>query len=108
MSHPVYSTELGIYEHGCGIMNVEFAFGHDEYAYMFAIHNKFPLPEEGLAMLRLHSCYPWHRGGAYKSLMKAGDEKLLEAVLRFNEYDLYRFVANLTIVVIVLFSVMMF
>lgn len=32
MSDAVYSTELGIYEPACGIMNCKFAFGHDEYA----------------------------------------------------------------------------
>lgn len=89
MSDAVYSTELGIYEPACGIMNCKFAFGHDEYAYMLMKHNKCPIPEEGLAMLRLHSCYPWHRGGAYRHLMKPGDEDLLAAVLRFNTYDLY-------------------
>lgn len=89
MKDPVYSTEKGIYEDGCGIMNLKFAFGHDEYAYMLMIHNKIPLPPEGLAMLRLHSCYPWHTGGAYRRFMKAGDEDLMAAVLRFNRYDLY-------------------
>ena len=29
---------------------------------------------------RLHSCYPWHKGGAYRSLMAPGDEELEAAV----------------------------
>jgi inositol oxygenase len=47
----------GIYRAGQGIMECEFAFGHDEYAYMWALHNKVAIPREGLAILRLHSCY---------------------------------------------------
>ncbi len=31
MGHPVYSTPLGMYEPGCGLDNVKFAWGHDEY-----------------------------------------------------------------------------
>jgi inositol oxygenase len=65
-----------------GIMNVKFAFGHDEYAYLAFRHNNVAIPEEGYAMLRLHSCYPWHRGGAYRALMAPGDDALLEAVKR--------------------------
>jgi inositol oxygenase len=47
------------------------------------------LPEEGLAMVRYHSFYPWHREGAYTRLMDASDEKRLEWVQAFNPYDLY-------------------
>lgn len=60
----VTATEEGIYTPGCGIMALKFAFGHDEYAYNLVRANGVPLPEDALAMLRLHSCYPWHRGGA--------------------------------------------
>lgn len=56
---------------------------------MLMKHNKCPIPVEGLAILRLHSCYPWHRGGAYRHLMAPGDEELLATVLRFNQHDLY-------------------
>lgn len=44
---------------------------------------------EALAIVRLHSCYPWHRGGAYRQFHGPGDEQLLAAVLEFNTYDLY-------------------
>ena len=84
-----YNTPLGVYERGCGIMNVQFAYGHDEYMYRFCVHNKCAFPREGMAMLRLHSCYPWHSGGAYRELMADGDEALLEAVRDFNQFDLY-------------------
>ena len=54
-----FAGPTGIHAPGCGIMNAEFAWGHDEYAYLWARHNKVALPAEGLAILRLHSCYPW-------------------------------------------------
>jgi len=57
---------------------------------MLLLHNGCTIPPEGLAMMRLHSCYPWHRGGAYRELMAPGDEALLAAVLDFNTADLYR------------------
>ena len=44
---------------------------------------------EALAIVRLHSCYPWHRGGAYRQFHAPDDEKLLASVLEFNEFDLY-------------------
>lgn len=84
-----YNTENGIYEAGCGINNLTLAYGHDEYMYQMLVHNKCKIPAEGLAMIRLHSCYPWHKGGAYKQFMTAEDEKTLEWVLKFNKYDLY-------------------
>jgi inositol oxygenase len=49
------------------------------------------IPKEGLAMIRFHSFYPWHRENAYRQFMKANgeDEALLAAVREFNPYDLY-------------------
>jgi len=47
------------------------------------------LPPEGLAMLRFHSFYPWHREGAYEHLLNAQDRALLPWVQKFNPYDLY-------------------
>ena len=52
-------------------------------------HNNAKFPEEGFKMIRLHSCYPLHKGGAYKKLLASGDEGTLEAVRKFNEFDLY-------------------
>jgi inositol oxygenase len=40
-------------------------------------------------MVRFHSCYPWHTGGAYRQFMTQRDEDLLAAVLDFNKFDLY-------------------
>lgn len=84
---PTLSTELGIYEQGCGMDNVLISWGHDEYVYQVMRTSK--LPAEGLAMLRYHSFYPWHREGAYTQLMDASDENKLYWVKEFNGYDLY-------------------
>jgi len=86
---PGYASKTGIYEEGCGIMNATFAWGHDEYMYQMLVHNKCPIPEAGLAMVRLHSCYPWHDKKEYRWIMKEGDEKLEEWVTQFNQFDLY-------------------
>jgi inositol oxygenase len=57
--------------------------------YQMLVHNKCPIPEAGLAMVRLHSCYPWHDKKEYRWIMKEGDEKLEEWVTQFNQFDLY-------------------
>jgi inositol oxygenase len=92
-AHPIYSTEMGIYEANCGLHNLKFAAGHDEYMYRFVLANKdsCKLAEipEALAMLRFHSCYPLHTHRAYDRFLAPGDEKLIEAVLDFNQFDLY-------------------
>ena len=64
------------------------SWGHDEYMYIIA-KEQSTLPIEGLAMIRFHSFYPWHRETAYSQFMKEGDERLLAAVREFNPYDLY-------------------
>jgi inositol oxygenase len=53
------------------------------------VANKTTIPEEGLAMIRYHSCYPWHTGGAYRQFMTEKDHELLKWVLKFNKFDLY-------------------
>lgn len=86
----IYSTKFGIYSEGCGLDNVMLSWGHDEYLY-WVVKEQSSLPAEALAMIRYHSFYPWHSGGAYMEFMdKDGhDEKMLEAVRAFNPYDLY-------------------
>ena len=64
------------------------SWGHDEYLY-HVFKDQSALPAEALAMIRYHSFYPWHREGAYRHLMNEEDERMLEAVRRFNPYDLY-------------------
>ncbi|KAL5522932.1 hypothetical protein ACEPAF_1199 [Sanghuangporus sanghuang] len=85
---PVYSTKYGIYTPNCGMENVMLSWGHDEYLY-HVLKGQSSLPEEGLAMIRYHSFYPWHRENAYAHLMNEKDQKTLEAVRAFNPYDLY-------------------
>ncbi len=83
---PEFQTPCGIYQEHCGLDRVTLSFGHDEYLY----HVVRPyLPEEALAMIRYHSCYPIHREGAYGYLMNARDRELMEWVRKFNPYDLY-------------------
>ncbi|KAJ7266389.1 inositol oxygenase [Mycena haematopus] len=84
----VYSTEYGVYKPHCGLDNVMLSWGHDEYLYHI-LKEQSSLPEEGLAMIRYHSFYPWHREGAYTHLTNASDDKALAAVRAFNPYDLY-------------------
>lgn len=83
------SSEHGIYEPGCGLEQLLFAYGHDEYMYQMLKFNKSGLPAEAMAMIRYHSCYPWHSGNAYDALMTEEDRPLKEWVLKFNQYDLY-------------------
>ncbi|KAK0471015.1 inositol oxygenase [Armillaria novae-zelandiae] len=86
--HPVYSTEYGMYEPHCGLDKVMLSWGHDEYLYN-VFKDQSSLPKEGLAMIRYHSFYPWHREGAYSHLTNEEDETSLAAVRAFNPYDLY-------------------
>ena len=85
---PIYSTPNGIYSEGCGMDNVMLSWGHDEYLY-HVVRSQSTLPDEALAMIRYHSFYPWHTGGAYRQLMNKKDEDMLKAVKAFNPYDLY-------------------
>jgi len=84
----IYSTEYGIYQPHCGLDNVMLSWGHDEYLY-HVLKGQCSLPEEGLAMIRYHSFYPWHREGAYSHLTNEKDKRALAAVRAFNPYDLY-------------------
>lgn len=78
MADPRYNTELGIYEPNCGLDNLKFAYGHDEYLYHMVIANHATLPAPALAMIRFHSLYPWHTGGAYRQFMNEHDKEMLE------------------------------
>ncbi|CAK1541805.1 unnamed protein product [Leptosia nina] len=84
-----YNTEYGMYEPNCGIENLMISWGHDEYLYRVLVHNRAKFPVEGLWMIRYHSFYPWHAGGDYAHLTQKEDEKIKEAVIKFNQYDLY-------------------
>jgi inositol oxygenase len=40
-------------------------------------------------MVRFHSAYPWHTGGAYRQFMNEQDEENMKWIKQFNKYDLY-------------------
>ena len=82
-------SENGIYSKQCGMHNLIYSYGHDEYLYQVLKDNKCPLPEEGYAIIRFHSCYLWHTEKEYMHFMKDSDSNLLEWVKIFNKYDLY-------------------
>ncbi|OQS05102.1 inositol oxygenase [Thraustotheca clavata] len=84
-----YNIPNGMYQEHCGLANLKFAWGHDEYMYQMLVFNKATIPEEGLAMIRYHSCYPWHNKGEYHQFMTDDDWELLDWVLEFNKFDLY-------------------
>lgn len=86
--NPIYSTKNGIYAPGCGLDNMMLSWGHDEYLY-HVVKDQSTLPDEALAMIRYHSFYSWHTGGAYMEFMNEKDEMMLRAVRAFNPYDLY-------------------
>jgi inositol oxygenase len=89
-NHPVYSTQNGVYEPGCGIENLILTFGHDEYLFqVLQKNNNHGLSKKYQNMIRFHSFYPWHTGCAYAHFMRPGDEVLMQDVLEFNKYDLY-------------------
>ncbi|KAL7461065.1 hypothetical protein ACHAXS_001500 [Conticribra weissflogii] len=79
-----YNSKFGVYEPHCGIDNLMWAWGHDEYMYRMLVANGTTLPREGLDMIRFHSAYPWHDKGAYRHLMKEEDyerEKWVSAIV---------------------------
>lgn len=84
-----YNTKNGIYDEGCGLDKLKFAWGHDEYMWRMLVANNCSIPREGLDMIRYHSAYPLHDKGAYKHLLKAEDEKRIDWVRLFNKFDLY-------------------
>lgn len=86
VQNPIYQTRTGIYEEACGLDAVHFSWGHDEYLYQVV---KDYLPEEGLYMIRYHSCYAIHRERAYAYLMNERDKEMFRWVRAFNPYDLY-------------------
>jgi inositol oxygenase len=85
-----YNTEIGVYQPGCGLDNVNLAWGHDEYLYqVLSNHKENKIPEQGMVAIRYHSFYPWHTGGSYQKLLSAKDAQYKEWVIDFNKYDLY-------------------
>eukprot|EP00735_Rhodelphis_limneticus_P002440 TRINITY_DN1330_c0_g1::TRINITY_DN1330_c0_g1_i1::g.20022::m.20022 TRINITY_DN1330_c0_g1::TRINITY_DN1330_c0_g1_i1::g.20022 ORF type:complete len:336 (-),score=51.95,sp/Q5Z8T3/MIOX_ORYSJ/50.55/5e-86,DUF706/PF05153.10/1.9e-98,HD/PF01966.17/0.066,HD/PF01966.17/5.4e+02 TRINITY_DN1330_c0_g1_i1:150-1043(-) len=87
--HPIYSTKFGIYEPNCGLDNVHFSFGHDDYLAVVLERAGTTLPPMALKIIRYHSFYAWHTGGGYRHLCNDDDMQALEWVQRFQKCDLY-------------------
>ena len=60
------------------------SYGHDEYLYSVLTGNNCKLPEAALFIIRFHSFYPWHTGGAYEHLCNDKDWEMLKWVKEFK------------------------
>jgi len=87
--NPRFMSKLGIYNEGCGLDNVHFSFGHDEYLYQVCKQNNSTLPIQALYVIRYHSFYPWHTYGSYTYLTNETDREMLTWVKEFQKFDLY-------------------
>jgi len=88
-NRPEFSNGLGIYSPRCGLSNVHMSWGHDEYMYQVCLKNGCTLPKKALYIIRFHSFYALHQGGAYQELMDSTDEKMLPWLKVFQKCDLY-------------------
>ncbi len=84
-----YNTKFGIYEMNCGLDNLLFSFGHDEYLYQVCKYNKCLIPKVGLDIIRYHSFYSWHKEHEYQHLMSKSDRITLGWLKIFSKHDLY-------------------
>ncbi|CEM10727.1 unnamed protein product [Vitrella brassicaformis CCMP3155] len=89
----VLSSPLGIYQPGCGLMNLHMAWGHDELFY-WALkradeEHHLQLDPRIPYIVRFHSFYPWHSGGAYMEFEDDLDRQMLPWIKKFQELDLY-------------------
>ncbi len=80
-----YQTVNGIYEPGCGLDQVVFSYGHDEYMYQLL---KDHLPRPQAWMIRYHSFQSI--AGDYLHLFSDEDLRLRESHMKpFARHDLY-------------------
>jgi len=86
---PQFAVGTGIYAPKCGLSNMVMAWGHDEYMYQVCVKNKCTLPQEGLYIIRFHSFYAYHQGGAYREYMDELDERCFPWLVAFQKCDLY-------------------
>jgi inositol oxygenase len=83
--NPLYQTRCGIYEEGCGLDAVTFAYGHDEYLYWIL---KEHLPYDVAWAIRYHSFQSVAED--YLHLFDGRDRELRESRMKlFARYDLY-------------------
>ncbi|MFQ5697379.1 MAG: inositol oxygenase family protein [Myxococcota bacterium] len=82
---PRYATRLGIYDEGCGLEQVTFAFGHDQYLYEIL---RDRVPREIAWTIRHHSFQSI--AGEYLFLFDESDRALRQShMIPFAAYDLY-------------------
>jgi len=86
---PQFAVGSGIYTPGCGLNNMVMAWGHDEYMYQVCLQNKCTLPQEGLYIIRFHSFYAYHQGGAYREYTDDVDARCFPWLVAFQKCDLY-------------------
>ena len=85
-----YNSKYGMYKPNCGLDNVLFSWGHDEYmARVLQNHATCTLPKEAISIIKLHSFYPWHTGGDYMHLCNEDDLRTMPLIREFNKFDLY-------------------
>lgn len=82
---PLYSTELGMYEQGCGLSNVLMQWTGPEYMYWMLHHNGAMLPELALQIIRYFPLSGWHRRGEYSNLTNTSDGSIRDIVTDFDE-----------------------
>jgi inositol oxygenase len=88
--NPKYNLKHGVYTPKCGLSNLNITIGHDEYLYSVLQNNHNHIfTQRYQDIIRFHSLYPWHTGGAYTQFMTEHDYDTLKDVRKFNECDLY-------------------
>jgi len=88
--HHIYSTKYGMYSPNCGLNQVLFSWGHDEYLYrVLKNHPDCKIPEEGMYNIRFHSFYPWHLKRGYLHLCDDKDLEMIDKCRQFSTFDLY-------------------
>lgn len=81
LTHPVYSTKLGIYKEHCGLENLMMTWSHDEYMYqVLKNHPTCTIPEEALYGIRFHSFYPYHSSFEYLYFQSEKDKEMLKNI----------------------------
>jgi len=84
-NNPAYQSPTGIYDTGCGLDNVVFCYGHDEYLYDVL---KDQLPRAFAWTIRYHSFQSI--AGDYLHLFSDEDRRLRESHMKvFAQHDLY-------------------
>lgn len=87
--NPLFSSKYGIYQPHCGFDKVVFSYGHDEYLCTVLEQNETTLPDLAKYIVRYHSFYAHHQGGAYDYLANEKDLENKFWLQEFQKCDLY-------------------